>query len=318
VKTLSIVVPVYYNELNLPDTIPALLRLQDELPGYLLDLVFVDDGSGDGSFRILMEFRSRFPQTIQVVKLTRNFGSVSAVMAGFEYINGDCIGVIAADLQDPPELFLDMVRYWEKGSKATFAIRKERKESFLQKLFSSTYYFLLRQFALPGYPDGGFDFVLVDRQIIGDLLNIREKNTNLMALIYWLGYHAITIPYVRRARSLGKSRWTLTKKIKLFIDSFVSFSYIPIRLLSLVGFLFAVSSFLYGGFILFFRIFHGVLVQGWVSTIVVLSFASGLQMAMMGVLGEYLWRSLDESRKRPPFVVDEVHRSKPDISPSEK
>jgi polyisoprenyl-phosphate glycosyltransferase len=314
-KTLSIVIPVYYNELNLPETLSQLLALADKLPGYGLELVFVDDGSGDSSLQILLDSQSKYPETIKVVKLTRNFGSMAAIQAGFTIASGDCIGMISADLQDPLELFHDMLAYWEKGIKAVFAVREDREESFLSKFFSNAYYALIRKFAIAGYPDGGFDFFLVDRQVAGELNRIQEKNTNIMTLIYWLGFKPIMIPYVRQRRKKGKSRWTLTKKIKLFIDTFVAFSYFPIRALSLMGLLVAVCSFFYGMFILFYRLVFGIPVQGYAPIMLVMTFASGIQMSMLGVLGEYLWRTLDEARKRPSFVIDEIYTAKmPDVS----
>ena len=306
-KTFSIVVPVYFNETNLPDTIPQLLSLADNIQDYQLELVLVDDGSGDDSLKILRKFQSEYPNSIKVVKLTRNFGSMAAIQAGFTVASGDCVGMISADLQDPPEKFLEMLSYWEKGSKAVFAIRQDREENFLQKFFAGMYYSLIRKFAIANYPTGGFDFFLLDRQVITELNKIEEKNTNIMTLAFWLGFQPVMLPYIRRQRVKGKSRWTLSKKIKLFVDTFVAFSFFPIRLLSILGLLVAAGSFLYGAFVLFYWFVYGIEVKGWVPTIVVLTFTSGLQMAMLGVLGEYLWRTLDEIRRRPQFVIDEIY-----------
>jgi polyisoprenyl-phosphate glycosyltransferase len=307
-KTFSIVVPVYYNELNLPETIPHLLGLLNRISvNYHGELIFVDDGSGDRSLEILLDFQFRFPDAIKVVKLTRNFGSMSAIQAGFTVATGDCIGMISSDLQDPPELFEELLRYWEKGCKAVFAIRQDRDEPFFQKQFSNAYYSLIRKFAIKDYPDGGFDFFLIDRQIVTEINRIQEKNTNLMTLIFWLGFKPVMIPYVRRRRTKGKSRWTTTKKIKLFVDTFVAFSFFPIRVLSVLGFLMAISAFLYGTFILTYWLLFGIEVRGWVPSMLIMTFASGIQMSMLGVLGEYLWRTLDEVRRRPQFVIDEVY-----------
>jgi dolichol-phosphate mannosyltransferase len=258
----------------------------------------------------LLEFQKQFPDKIKVVKLTRNFGSMAAIQAGFRVASGDCVGMISADLQDPPELFLEMLKHWENGSKAVLATRQDRDDSPTQKYFSNTYYSLIRRFAIDGYPNGGFDFFLVDAQVIDELNRIQEKNTNLMTLIYWLGYKPVMLPYIRRKRTKGKSRWTLAKKIKLFIDTFVAFSYFPIRILSVLGLLVAMGSFLYGAFVLAYWFLFGIEVKGWVPIIVVLSFTSGIQMSMLGVLGEYLWRTLDEARRRPPFVIDEIYNIK--------
>jgi polyisoprenyl-phosphate glycosyltransferase len=313
-KTFSIIVPVYYNALNLEETIPQLLNLGEELDGYKLELVFVDDGSGDQSLDILLQFQSRFPEIIKVVKLTRNFGSMAAIQAGLTVTSGDCIGMISADLQDPPELFTDMIKHWENGSKAVFAVRQDRDEPVLQKTLSNFYYALIRKYAVQEYPNGGFDYFLIDRQVAVEINRIQEKNTNLMTLIFWLGFKPVILPYIRRRREKGNSRWTLSKKIKLFVDTFVAFSYFPIRILSVIGFIVALSSFIYGGYILFYWLIKGVEVKGYVPSMLVMTFTSGIQMTMLGVLGEYLWRTLDETRRRPFYVIDEVftlHRKEP-------
>jgi glycosyltransferase involved in cell wall biosynthesis len=305
---VSIVVPVYHNELNLPDTIPKLLGLREKL-SYELELVFVDDGSRDRSLDILLKYQALHPKNILVVKLTRNFGAFSAIQAGFAKATGDCVGVIMADLQDPLELFLDMVKHWEQGIKAIFAVRGKRDDPKLSKFFSSTYYSLFRRFAIPGYPKGGFDYVLVDRQVVNDINRIHEKNTNIMSLIYWLGYSYVTIPYVRKKREKGKSKWTYGKRIKLAIDSFVAFSYFPIRLLSGLGLIFAFVAFVYGAIVIYKWWMGKIPIEGFTALMIVVAFTGGIQMIMLGVLGEYLWRVLDQSRRRPMYVIDRVFDS---------
>jgi polyisoprenyl-phosphate glycosyltransferase len=303
----SIIIPVYFNEPNLPDTIPQLLALENKLQNYKVELIFVDDGSKDRSLEILLTYQKQFPQKMKVVKLTRNFGSIAASQAGFTVATGDCVGIIAADLQDPPELFIDMIGHWEKGIKAVFAVRSDREESFMQKLFSNSYYALMRRFALPNYPKSGFDFLLVDRQIVNEINRISEKNTNLMSLIFWLGHEYVMLPYIRRKRTKGESRWTLSKKIKLFIDSFVAFSYVPIRFLSVLGLFVAACAFLYGAIIFYSWAVSKIPVEGWTSIMILLTFTAGIQMTMLGVLGEYLWRTLEETRKRPVYVIDQMY-----------
>ncbi|MDX9865441.1 MAG: glycosyltransferase family 2 protein, partial [Anaerolineaceae bacterium] len=207
-KKFSIIIPIYYNEPNLPVTIPRLIEIGEEIKNYLFELIFVDDGSGDRSLEILLEFQAKHPEIIKVVKLSRNFGSMSAIQAGFEVSDGDCVGMTTADLQDPPELVLEMLQHWENGVKAVFAVRQDRREPFLGKWLANLYYYFIKLFAVPEYPNGGFDFFLIDRQIVEEIVKIREKNTNLMTLIFWLGFKPIMIPYTRQARQLGKSRWT--------------------------------------------------------------------------------------------------------------
>lgn len=307
-RGFSIIVPIYFNELNIPDTLPRLLALAPQLPGYRLELVFVDDGSRDGSLAALRQAQLEHPETITVVKLTRNFGSMAAIQAGLTVAGGDVVGMVTADLQDPPELFLEMLRHWERGCKAVFAVRADRQDSATQKLFSGAYYSLMRRFALPEYPEGGFDFFLIDRQVVEEVNRTNEKNTNLMSLIFWMGFSPVMLPYVRQARTKGKSRWTLSKKVKLFIDSFVAFSYAPIRFLSSVGLLVAASAFAYAGWVFYWWLFHDIPVKGYAPIVILLALTAGVQMTMLGVLGEYLWRTLDETRGRPSFVIDDVFR----------
>ncbi|WP_017815620.1 MULTISPECIES: glycosyltransferase family 2 protein [Paenibacillus] len=302
----SIVVPIYFNALNIPHTVPRLQKLKQILPDCELEFVFVDDGSKDDSFQLLLEAKKQ-DDRIKVIKLSRNFGSMSAIQAGLQFATGDCIGVIAADLQDPPELFADMIMEWRNGKKVVLATRSDREESLSQKMFSNSYYYLLEKFALKDYPKGGFDFLLVDRQVAREVIDIGEKNTNVMSLIYWLGHDREYLPYVRQERKLGKSRWTMSKKIKLFIDSFVSFSYMPIRFMSALGVITALLSFLYGVYVVAGALSGIIPIQGWTTIIALITFLLGIIMVMLGIIGEYLWRILDESRNRPSFIVDEVY-----------
>ncbi|MCT2195587.1 glycosyltransferase family 2 protein [Paenibacillus sp. p3-SID1389] len=303
----SIVVPIYYNELNIPYTVPKLQSLQDLIPDCDMEFVFVDDGSKDASLKLLLEAKKTDPR-IKVIKLSRNFGSMAAIQAGLEHATGDCVGIISADLQDPPELFEQMICQWKSGKKVVLATRAQREESFSQRVFSNSYYFLLEKFALKGYPRGGFDFVLIDKQVVREILDIKEKNTNIMSLIYWLGHERDLLPYTRQERKLGKSRWTVSKKVKLFVDSFVSFSYMPIRIMSLIGLVTAIISFLYGIFVVISTLFGLIQLQGWTTIIALITFLLGIIMTMLGIIGEYLWRILDESRGRPAYIVDEIFK----------
>jgi dolichol-phosphate mannosyltransferase len=309
-KKFSIIVPIYYNETNLPVTIPRLLKIGETINDLAFELIFVDDGSGDKSLDVLLDYQSKFPEIIKVVKLSRNFGSMSAILAGLEITDADCVGMISADLQDPPELFIEMLNHWENGVKAVFAVRQDRDESLFRKWFSNLYYFFINIFAVSNYPKGGFDFFLIDRQVVKEVVKIQEKNTNLMTLIFWLGFKPVMIPYTRQARELGKSRWTLSKKTKLFIDTFVSFSFFPIRLFSVIGFIVAFVSFFYGVYVLIDWSSGGTIVRGWVPMMLVMTFTSGIQITMLGILGEYLWRTLDEVRRRPSFVIEHIYENK--------
>jgi polyisoprenyl-phosphate glycosyltransferase len=301
---LSIIIPVYYNEQNIPFLFDKLREKILTNPNYDYELIFVDDGSGDSSYEELKKLRNE-NSNVKLIKLSRNFGSHTAILAGLTYASGDCATVIAADLQDPPEIINRMFEKWTEGNQVVLAVREDREESFTQKMFSNTYYKLMRRYALGNMPEGGFDCFLIDRQVVDILKNIQEKNTTIMGLILWAGFKTEKIYYVRKEREIGKSRWTLAKKIKLFIDSFLAFSYVPIRFMSLIGVIVSLLSFLFGGYLIINKIVNGVDVQGWTSLMVVFLFVAGIQMIMMGIIGEYLWRNMDESRRRPVFIIEE-------------
>jgi glycosyltransferase involved in cell wall biosynthesis len=303
---LSVVVPVYFNESNLRSSIPALAQVLREIAGDAFEIVCVDDGSRDRSFPLLLELQRDPALRLRIVKLTRNFGSMSALQAGLEHARGAAVGMISADEQDPPELFREMHARWRDGARCVYAVRSDREEGFLGKLWAALFYRLLRRYALPDYPPGGFDFCLLDRQVVDDLVRIREKNTHLMNLIFWLGYPAVCLPYVRKARRAGRSRWTLGKKLKLFVDSFVAFSFAPIRAVSVAGLFLFVAAMAYGGFQVYLRLAHGTPVPGFTTTVTLIALTSGIQMMMLGVLGEYLWRTLDAARLRPNYVVERI------------
>jgi polyisoprenyl-phosphate glycosyltransferase len=302
---LSVIVPFYFNEENIPDTTARLIANESLFPkDVTFEYVFVDDGSKDKTFERLVEFRTRFPEKVKLIRLMRNFGSYNAILAGMNYATGDCCTVITADLQDPPELIPKMYEHWQRGIKLVIANRQYREESFLQRAVLSIYYSLFRRFAMKNIPGGGFDFALFDRTLKEEVVNMNEKNTNQLYLLNWLYHDYVTIPYTRKKREKGRSRWTLSKKIKLFIDTFVSFSFFPVRLISVIGLLLGLISFIYGIFIIVCKLSGSIRVEGWTATMLVLLMVSSFQMIALGVLGEYLWRILDEVRKRPNFVIE--------------
>jgi len=303
---LSIVVPVFHNEGSLPETAAALASTARSLVDEQFELVFVDDGSGDRSFDVLVRLSRDPSHHLKIVKLTRNFGSMAAIQAGLAASGGACVGIITADLQDPPELFVEMHRHWREGVKCVLAVRAEREDGLATRIAAAAFYAVLRRYALPGYPRGGFDFCLIDRQVVDTLVAMNEKNTHIMNLIFWLGYPHVMIPYTRRARRSGRSRWTFSKKLKLFVDSFAAFSYAPIRAVTCAGLAMAALAGLYGLFQIYLRLSSGTPVPGFTTTVTLIALTSGIQMTMLGILGEYLWRALDAARGRPPFVVDKI------------
>jgi len=305
---LSVIIPCYFNEKNIPETKAELIRNENLFPKEVtFEYVLVDDGSKDGTINELLKFKNEFPEKVKVIKLSGNFGSYNAILAGMNYATGDCNVILAADLQDPPELIPKMYEYWEKGIKLVIANRQDREESFFQRLFSNIYHHLIRKFALQGIPKGGYDLVLFDKQLRKEVVMINEKNTNQIYLLSWLKYDYVNIPYTRKKRDLGKSRWTMQKKIKLFVDSFVSFSFFPIRIISVAGLILGFISFLYGIFVIYAKLSGLVPLQGWTAMMVVLLFVSSFQMIALGIIGEYVWRAMDAASTRPNFIVEDVY-----------
>ena len=306
---LSIIIPCYFNEKNIPVTAKELIDNEKRFPEELnFEYILVDDGSGDNTLKEILAFKNAYPEKVIAIKLAGNVGSYNAVVAGMEHATGDCTVVIAADLQDPPELMVDMYEYWKQGFKLVIGNRKDRQESASQKFLSNTFHWIMKKIALKNIPDGGFDYVLFDRQIREKLLTMMEHNSNVFYLMTWMGYNYVNIPYNRKKREIGNSKWTVQKKIKLLIDSILSFSFFPIRAISVTGIILGIIAFLYGVYLIILRMLGNIEVEGWTALMVVLLFVSSFQMIGLGILGEYIWRGLDASRKRPLYVVEEVYK----------
>ncbi len=304
---LSVIVPCYFNEKNIPVTFKELCDNELLFPADVgFEYVFVDDGSRDNTYQELLKVKAQHPGKVKVIKLAGNVGTYSAVIAGMEYATGDCSVIISADLQDPPELMLKMYEYWKQGFKLVIGNRKERQDPVLQNLFSSFFHFIMRKIAFKNMPEGGFDFVLFDKFVRDEVIKIKERNSNVMYLMAWMGFEYVSIPYSRKQRTLGKSRWTFRKKIKLFIDSILSFSFFPIRVISVVGIVLGMAALFYAFFVVYAKVNGLVAVEGWTTMMVVLLFVSSFQMTALGIIGEYVWRALDAARNRPLYIIEEV------------
>ena len=306
-KKISIIVPVYYNQDNL---LPLYADLKEKVLSKInieYELIFVDDGSKDKSYEVMKNL-AKLDENIKTIRLSRNFGEHSALLAGLSQCTGDCAVRKAADLQEPSEVILDMMKKYEEGNKIVLAVRADREEPITQKAFSNLYAFLMRKLALHNMPKGGFDTFLIDRQIIDLLVKMQEKNTSLMSQILWAGFETATVPYIRKKREIGKSRWTLSKKIKLVYDSLLSFSYFPIKMITSVGFLsFFISLILL--VVIIGKKFAGIIdVEGYTSIIMIMLMGFGIIMLSIGVLGEYLWRTYDAARSRPPYIIEKVEK----------
>ncbi len=304
---LSVIIPVYYNAESLEELYARLRKVPESHPSLDLEVLFVDDGSGDRSYEVVRRIAAE-DERVVVLKLSRNFGSFNACLAGLTRASGDCGVIISADLQDPPELIGEMYERWRQGKKVVMAVRARREEGFFKVLFAKMYYRVFRALVDNAMPRGGFDFVLIDRIVIDNLTEMREKNTTLMGLILWSGFEREEIPYTRMSRKHGRSRWSLVKKANYFVDSLVAFTQLPIRLVTLLGVLTCVVSFLGIVYILAVSLTGRVAVAGWASVMVVMFFMFSLMMIGMGILGEYVWRGLEESRKRPSFIIESEYR----------
>jgi len=303
-RTLSVVVAAFNEEGSLPVLYERLRALDWKALRLDPEFVFVDDHSRDRTPEILAAFAAGDPR-VKVLRFSKNFGSHKAFTAGLEHCSGDGAVLLAADLQDPPETIPQLVERWRKGARVVWAVRDGREgESLPTKLLSRLYYGLMRRFAEVQPPQKGADFLLLDRRVIEELRAAPEKNTSLLSLIQWMGFDQDQISYTKAARRSGRSSWTVRKKLKLAVDSFVSFSYAPVRLASAFGLLFAFGGFVYAAVIAVRAIALGSPVQGWASMMCVLLIVSGVQLVMLGILGEYLWRTFDESRGRPRYIVE--------------
>lgn len=308
---LSIIIPVYYNEDNLhPLYIDMKKKIIDKID-FEYEIVFVNDGSKDRSYEVMQEIAKQ-DANVKIISLSRNFGSHAAILCGLTHCTGDCAAVKAADLQEPTELILEMVESWKKGNNVVLAVRKDREESLGQKLFANLYYWLVRKTALPQMPKGGFDVYLLDRKVIKVLENLDEMNSALTGQILWSGFKTDIIYYTRLAREIGTSRWTLRKKLKLVMDTLFSFSTLPISLVLGVGVCSFIGAIIWAIVVLICKLTGGILVSGW-TTLFIFNLASfGIIMLTLGVLGEYLWRTFDASRNRPPYIVEEGERNEQD------
>jgi dolichol-phosphate mannosyltransferase len=302
---LSVVTPAYNEADNLLPLHAGLKRVMDESK-VDWEWAVVDDHSRDGTFEVLKELARR-DRRIRAYRFARNSGSHMAVRCGLDHAKGDCAIVMAADLQDPPETIPMLIDRWKAGADVVWAVREERLgESRQTLLFARLYYWLMRRVVgLQSIPEQGADFFLIDRKVIDAMSRFSESNTSILALLSWMGFKQESISYVKQPRTQGRSGWTMGKKVKLLLDSVTSFSFFPIRIMSVAGFCLALLGFLYAVFVIVNAILRRP-VQGWSSLMVVVLVIGGMQMFMMGVLGEYLWRTLDESRRRPRFLIEET------------
>lgn len=301
---ISLVIPVYYNQDNLR---PLYKDIQDKLythTEYEWELVMVNDGSQDNSYKVMQEIAA-CDERIKIYSLSRNFGSHAAILCGLSKCSGDCAIVKAADLQEPTEMVLEMVDSWKRGNNVVLAVRKDREEGAGQTFFANMYYWMVRKAALPAMPKGGFDVYLLDRKVINVLMALDERNSALTGQILWSGFRTDKVYYTRLQREIGKSRWTLRKKIRLVTDTLFSFSTLPITVVSVIGTLSCIGAVIWAVLVLIFKLVGLIDVSGWTTLFMFNLFSFGVIMLTLGILGGYLWRTFDASRNRPPYIIEE-------------
>lgn len=301
---ISVILSSYNEERNIPLLYERLSSVASEMPEYDFEFIFVDDCSNDKTPDILAHLR-KADHRVVIIRFARNCGSHAADSAGLHFCRGNVAIIMAADLQDPPEVIIPRtIEQWGKGYKVVWGVREKRKgESFITLFLSRVYYYLMNLLTDIKQPPTGADVFLLDRVVVDAFKQSPEKHSSNMMLIAWLGFSQTSITYVKEARHTGHSKWTISKKIKLSLDSLISFSYVPLKFMSLMGVISAFLGLLYGGVVLI-NAFRGNPIQGWSSLMIVILVLGGFQMSMMGMLGEYLWRTYDESRGRPRYVIE--------------
>ena len=310
----SIVIPVYYNEGCLIPLVQSLESIVfQKNPTYKPEIVFVDDGSGDASLAELLKIQKDFPEIVRIIKLTRNFGQGGASIAGYDHARGKCVITMSADGQEPPEIINEMLKaFFDEGFEIVICPRAGRDESLYRKLTSKFYFYVMRKLTFKNMPEGGFDFWLMSRRAVGIFLRNLDAHPSGQGQVLWMGFKTKFISYHRRARLAGASRWTFGKKFTSFLDGILAYSFVPIRFISLAGCLFSLLGFVYAGLILIDGLFLGNPVKGWAPLMIMVLIMGGFQMIMLGVIGEYLWRTLAQVRRRDMYLIDAIYESRPD------
>jgi glycosyltransferase involved in cell wall biosynthesis len=300
---LSLVIPVYKNEPNLDRLLVELGTLASRLP-MGMEVVFVIDGSPDRCLEILQRDLPGAPFASRLLSLSRNFGSFSAIAAGLEAGAGDYFAVLAADLQEPPELIAEFCDLLSRGeADVVFGVRTRRSDPWLSEVFSRLFWWIYRGLILPEMPRGGVDIFGCTRQVRDWLLQCPEANTNLIALLFWVGFRRRYAPYERRARQAGKSAWTIRKKIKYSFDSIFNFTDLPIQLLLFVGSVGLIFAFLFASILIVLKVSGRIPVPGYSAIVLTIMFFGALTSLGLGIVGQYLWLTLQNTRRRPNFIV---------------
>lgn len=299
----SLIIPVYKNEANLKRLLSEMLKLKDRISGEF-EVVFVVDGSPDRSFEILRDRLRELPLHSQLVSLTRNFGSFSAIAAGLELARGDYFAVMAADLQEPPELIARFFAILSSGeAEIVFGVRNTRADPWLTELGSMLFWGLYRRFVIRDMPRGGIDVFGCSREVRDQVVKLQEVNTNLIALLFWVGYRREYLLYDRQPRLEGKSAWTVGKKLRYGLNSIFNFTDLPVQILLYSGALALVVAVSVTVLVLIAKARGDIAVPGYAPIVLAIMFFGAITNLAFGVLGQYLWLTLQNSRRRPNFLV---------------
>ena len=305
---LTLVIPVYKNEESLPDLLAAIQALSDRLQG-AMETVFVVDGSPDRSYEILRDELPRRSMRSKLVLLSRNFGSFPAIRTGLMHGDGDRFAVMAADLQEPPELVLEMDRTLRAGDvDVVVGVRESRHDPLLTRLPAQIFWGLYRRYVVHEMPPGGVDVFGCNRAFRDTLLQLQESHSSLVAQIFWLGFRRRTLSYVRQPRAHGTSAWTLRKKVTYLMDSVFAFTDLPVRVLIRTGAIGAAAAALFGLAVIIGRLAGTITVPGYAMTAILIVFFSALNLLSLGIVGSYAWRAYENTKGRPLSVALKVER----------
>ena len=303
-KLVTILVPAYNEKDVLNMLYERLANIMDSNVKYNFEILFINDGSKDNTLDIIKNLREK-DKRVCYVNLSRNYGKETAMMAGFDYCKGDCVIILDADLQDPPELIPEMLKYWEEGYDDVYAKRRSRKgESFLKKFTSKMYYKMLQSVTNIEIQKDTGDFRLLDRRCIEALKQLRESQRYTKGLFSWIGYKKKEILFDRDPRAAGKTKWNYRKLVGLSIDGLTSFTTAPLRMSAILGIIISLVGFLYMMVIIIKTLVYGIDVPGYSSTMVVILFLGGIQLIFLGIIGEYLGRAFYETKDRPLYFID--------------
>ncbi len=302
-KKISILIPCYNEEKSLPLLYPELVKLMDANQNYEWELMFVNDGSRDNTLQELIKLRQQ-DKRVNYVDLSRNFGKETAMLAGFDYVTGDCMVIIDADLQHPPTLIPDMIKLWEQGYDDVYAKRKTRgKESWLRKRLSLQFYKILQSSSRFDVLQNVGDFRLMDRSCINALKKMRESERYTKGMYCWIGFKKKEIEFVQGDRVAGESSWNYRGLFSLAIDGITSFTNAPLRISTIVGFVVSMFAFLYMIYVFFKALIYGDPVQGYPTLVILILFLGGIQLLSLGIIGEYIGRIYNETKNRPDYIV---------------